>query len=220
MTRLHTLTRLRGFPAVLIIALVLLGLVNAFIQDDAFITFRYAAHLARGHGPVWNIAERPVEGYTNFLWMLAMAAGAWLHLDLEVWSQSLGLALGAATLYQSFRLAGALTGSRRTALLTVFLLGTNYSFSSYMTGGLETQLQAFLFVLMIRLSLQLEAAPSWQALTVLSLVMAMAMLTRMDSVLACGLIVLLPLWPWWRDRGLRAATVRIANQLTSTCQLN
>ena len=38
-----------------------------FVQDDAFITYRYARNLARGEGLVFNPGER-VEGYTNFLW--------------------------------------------------------------------------------------------------------------------------------------------------------
>ncbi len=44
-----------------------------YVFDDAFITFRYAQNLARGNGPVYNVGE-PVEGYTNFLWMLFAAA--------------------------------------------------------------------------------------------------------------------------------------------------
>lgn len=34
---------------------------HAFVCDDAFITFRVAAHLAGGLGPLWNTGER-VEG--------------------------------------------------------------------------------------------------------------------------------------------------------------
>ena len=43
-----------------------------FLSDDSFISFRYARHLAEGHGLVWNSGER-IEGYTNFLWVLFMA---------------------------------------------------------------------------------------------------------------------------------------------------
>jgi arabinofuranosyltransferase len=45
--------------------------------DDAFISFRYAKNLTGGHGLVFNPGER-VEGYTNFLYVLILAAGAWL----------------------------------------------------------------------------------------------------------------------------------------------
>src|SRR5262245_52045592 len=41
--------------------------------DDAMISMRYARNLASGHGLVWNAAQPPVEGYTNFLWTLWMA---------------------------------------------------------------------------------------------------------------------------------------------------
>ena len=47
-----------------IAALVVLAWWNRFIQDDAFISFRYAA---AGHGLTWNPGEAPVEGYSNFL---------------------------------------------------------------------------------------------------------------------------------------------------------
>ena len=43
-------------------------------QDDAFISFRYAANLARGDGLVFNPGMPPVEGYTNFLWTVLFCA--------------------------------------------------------------------------------------------------------------------------------------------------
>jgi hypothetical protein len=43
-----------------------------WVQDDAYVSFRYAKHLVEGHGLVYNIGER-VEGYTNFLWTLLAA---------------------------------------------------------------------------------------------------------------------------------------------------
>ena len=39
-----------------------------FLNDDAFISFRYADHWARTGELVYNLGER-VEGYTNFLWV-------------------------------------------------------------------------------------------------------------------------------------------------------
>ena len=43
-----------------------------FLQDDVFISLRYAQHLAQGIGLVYNAGER-VEGYTNFLWTVLLA---------------------------------------------------------------------------------------------------------------------------------------------------
>ena len=56
--------------------LILLGCltyVTWFLTDDAFISFRYARNLLEGHGLVFNPGER-VEGYSNFLWVLELAA--------------------------------------------------------------------------------------------------------------------------------------------------
>ncbi len=56
--------------------LALLGWMTAltwFLTDDAFISFRYVRNLLEGHGLVFNPGER-VEGYSNFLWILELAA--------------------------------------------------------------------------------------------------------------------------------------------------
>lgn len=42
--------------------------------EDAAMLMRYAQHLAGGHGIVWNIGEKPVDGATDFLFMVASAA--------------------------------------------------------------------------------------------------------------------------------------------------
>lgn len=64
--------------AVLIAGIVCYG---AFFVDfnvppfeDAAMLMRYADHLARGYGIVWNIGQHPVDGATDFLFMAAVAA--------------------------------------------------------------------------------------------------------------------------------------------------
>jgi hypothetical protein len=42
--------------------------------EDAAMLMRYSQHLAQGHGIVWNIGEHPVDGATDFLFMVASAA--------------------------------------------------------------------------------------------------------------------------------------------------
>ena len=45
-----------------------------FIVDDVYISLRYARNLAEGHGLVFNVdGSAPVEGYTNFLWVVLEA---------------------------------------------------------------------------------------------------------------------------------------------------
>ena len=50
-----------------------------YLDDDQMISMRYARNLAEGRGLVWNAGER-VEGYTNFGWVLVMAAVAYTIL--------------------------------------------------------------------------------------------------------------------------------------------
>lgn len=46
----------------------------ATVNDDPFISFRYAQQLVVGNGLVYNPGER-LEGYTNFLWTILIAGG-------------------------------------------------------------------------------------------------------------------------------------------------
>ncbi len=50
--------------------------------EDAAILMRYAQHFAQGQGIVWNIGEHPVDGATDFLFMLVSAA--FIKLGLTV----------------------------------------------------------------------------------------------------------------------------------------
>ena len=48
-----------------------------FLTDDAYISFRYVSNSVLGYGYVWNPPPfRPVEGYTNFLWIVLLD-GVW-----------------------------------------------------------------------------------------------------------------------------------------------
>jgi hypothetical protein len=73
------------------------------LDDDAFISFRYAQNLVRGEGLVYNPGER-VEGYTNFLWTLLVAGAMAVGVAPEAASQLLGIAFGAVTLVLLFLL--------------------------------------------------------------------------------------------------------------------
>ena len=172
----------------LVALLVLLAWLNRFVQDDAFISFQYARNLVEGHGLTFNPGER-VEGYTNFLWVLMIGAGIRIGLDPVTWSYMLGLALFAGTMLATFRLASGLSGSPQTGLFATLLLGTNFTFNAYATGGLETQLQAFLMVGSVLLSWRAtrNRHASVALLAATSCGYGLALLTRLDS--AVGLVI-------------------------------
>ena len=80
-------------------ALLAVGLwraaVLAWLCDDSFISIRYAENLADGLGLVYNAGER-VEGYTNLLWTLLLAAAAWAGASPVSTAKLLGIACYAA----------------------------------------------------------------------------------------------------------------------------
>jgi hypothetical protein len=52
-----------------------------FTIDDMYITLRYAKHWAEGSGLVWNVGEHPVEGYSNFSYLLLARLAGVFHLN-------------------------------------------------------------------------------------------------------------------------------------------
>lgn len=107
--------------------------------DDSFITYRYAQNLVDGHGLVWNPGER-VEGITNLLWTLLVAAGLGLGTSGPVAGHVLGVLSGVALLVASTALAVA--GVPRRALwiaaLAPWVLLASPAVPYFATSGMET----------------------------------------------------------------------------------
>ncbi len=170
-----------------LLGLMLLAFFNRFIQDDAFISFRYAQNLVQQGELTWNPGETDrVEGYTNFLWTLLMAVPHLLGIDPVPFSMALGLLCAFGSFITFWHLSAYILKDFNYRLLALVLLGTNYTFSAYATGGLETQLQALLILLgtLITLRLTLDGkTASPRSLAALSILAALALLTRLDSAL-------------------------------------
>ncbi|MCH7877819.1 MAG: hypothetical protein IH914_00700 [candidate division Zixibacteria bacterium] len=117
-----------------------------FIQDDAFITFRYVENFLDGHGLVWNIGER-VEGYTNFLWLLLQIFADRIGLDYQWAISALAPLLSILTIFLCYRITVSELSRRNKyiiGLAAALLLAANYSFIYWTIAGLETPLFAFL----------------------------------------------------------------------------
>lgn len=175
---------------------------NRFVQDDAFISFRYARNLAEGHGLVWNLGER-VEGYTNFLWTVFLTPSFWLGVDVVLYSYTLSLAAFCCTLWLTWVIADDLWEDRRAGLAAAVLLGTNQAFSNYGTGGLETQ-----FMTAWTLG-ALAALGKWRGtektgwLLMAAAASVGALMTRLDAALLLGFA-----WVWAATRLWRRAAWR------------
>src|SRR6186713_1795038 len=102
---------IRRYWPVVVAAVLLVphALMFDFVNDDAYISFRYAQNLAEHGQLVFNLGER-VEGYTNFLWTVLLGVLMKLGIAPELSARVLGTAFAAATLVVVARLAARLRG--------------------------------------------------------------------------------------------------------------
>ncbi|MGD8414465.1 MAG: hypothetical protein PVF33_09545, partial [Candidatus Latescibacterota bacterium] len=109
-----------GMAAVLLAAHVLY--YYPFFSDDSLISLRYAQRLLDGHGLTWTDG-RPVEGYSNLLWILSSAFLGLFGVDLITAARILG-ALGAAAVVAAIwrRCDGG--DSTPASALAAFAIGT------------------------------------------------------------------------------------------------
>ena len=82
-------------------------------EEDAAMLLRYSQHLAAGQGIVWNLGEQPVDGATDFLFMVLVAALHRLGVPLETAARGIGLVAHAATVLLVFFGARRLYGAER-----------------------------------------------------------------------------------------------------------
>jgi arabinofuranosyltransferase len=123
----------------------------SFLCDDAYISFRYAVNLAEHGQLVFNPGIEPpeyVEGYTNFLWVLVLAAGAFVGLPPHVlapwltWLSAFAGLVLVMLLVRRLRRAigdpnaqGAIVG---VDLIPAALLVASPEYMVWQSGGLET----------------------------------------------------------------------------------
>jgi hypothetical protein len=122
--------------ALVLVSRAVFALYIPTANEDAYITFRFARHLAEGLGPVFNPGER-VMGYTSPLWMLWTAAGLALHADPLVWVRLTAI---AADLVAVSTLALLLDRhvSRASAWSFAVFFGCWPFFSAVAVSGLES----------------------------------------------------------------------------------
>lgn len=149
MPRSTALLKRAGPPAALVaLAAVhiayLYRVTDGWVVDDAFISFRYVENWVGGAGLTFNEGER-VEGYTNFSWVLILAALRRIGLPLVATAQALGVLLSLGAVLLLFRLGVAQLGPRLGAV-PALLYAVNHSLMTWSFGGLEVPLFLFLLV--------------------------------------------------------------------------
>lgn len=174
-----------------------------WLIDDAGISFAYARSLAQGAGLVSQPGMPPVEGFSNFLWILILTPFFKLGLfDPYLVPKLLSLALVGMTFVFLYLSISKISDSYFVApLVALTLLAINASFVIWTSSGLENALYAALVALKLYFLLQFVAKESATRSGALSLgaIAGLLALTRPDGalfVLAYPLMTLVgEAWP-------------------------
>lgn len=184
-----------------------------FITDDAYVSLVYARNLAEHGLLVFNVGYPPVEGYTNFLWTVLLAALHVARVPLEASALLLGLVFALSTLVVVLRLSARLRGlPSHYDQLAPMLLALSAGFACWSSGGLETMLFTFLVTVAIALAADTPRRGGKR----LALVLALAIITRPEGLLLTAVVVAHQIWtrsrspkrPFTRDDAV-AATVLV-----------
>jgi len=161
-----------------------------FVQDDAFITFRYVQNFLGGNGLVFNVGEH-VEGYTNFLWTLLLALPGALGANLIDVAHGLGLVTGLATLYALYLLSKAVSrgnGAFLATLAAVALTASNSSIAYWTISGMETPL--FMFLLVASTLAYVRESREFGKFLLTPLLLVLLSLTRPEGMMVYGITIM------------------------------
>lgn len=181
-------------PYALLALYALLILRNAWISDDAIITFRAVENFLSGYGPGYNPFVR-VQAFTHPLWMSLIAL---VYFIGGLFLPSLPNALFYATFFLSIAFSVLtvfilLTRVSRPDVLSLSLaalpLSLSNGFIDFSTSGLENPLTHFLLIVFIASFLSGKSNPAR-----LALISSLILLNRMDAFLMTAPALLYVLW--------------------------
>lgn len=160
------------------VTLIFMVFATAWVCEDAYITFRVIDNFMQGYGLRWNIDER-VAAYTHPLWLLIqIPLNAVWH---DVFHANIFLSITCMTAAVAVALAAINRPPVLAALFFLLPLMLSRSVMDYATSGLESSLCYLLYATFgYLIAKQQEHKYFW---LYCSLAVALAMLTRLDSVL-------------------------------------
>lgn len=186
-----------------------------YTSDDSFITYRYAANAAAGHGLVCNDGER-VEGFSNPLWLALLVVGIKLGAEVVVFSKLLGLLCGLGTLLLAFGTIRRLgEGDEAFQPWGLLLLSTSAGLACYSVSGMETPLYA----LALTVAVYSFTVTGRRGIWLLCLFGLVAAFTRPEGIAVLALLMVLrarrlpQAEAWWYVAAQATALVVVAGGL-------
>jgi arabinofuranosyltransferase len=198
-TRPRHLQQRRIAEAFLIATFSYVFLANAWLGDDAYITYRVVWNFLNGYGPVFNPPER-VQAYTHPLWMLVMSGAYAITREFFFTGLMVSYAFAVAAVMRVARSSRSIAG----AGLALLLLLSSKAFVDYTSSGLEYPLSYFLLAWFYVQFVRLDdtALLETRHLRVFGVLAGLAFVNRIDTALLyAGPLIWLALRSWrQRDR--------------------
>jgi arabinofuranosyltransferase len=187
------------FTAVIVV-FVWLVIRDAWLCDDAFITFRVVDNVHNGFGLRWNVLDR-VQVFTHPLWCFLLVALGWLVGNLPLAAIWFSVFMSVA----AFLLIVPRPGRENWDLvLLALLIPASKAVIQFGTSGLEGPLAYLLLVLLILAGGGLKTG--WQRNDRwIPLLCAAILLTRPDLILIVAPLCI----AWVARKGFRRAAVSI-----------
>lgn len=174
----------------LVFLLVLLR--NAWVTEDAYVTFRTLDNLVHGQGLRWNAVER-VQAFTNPLWLFTLAPFYFVFGDPYPAALVVSLLLSLGTVLLCVR---SIAPNRTAAVFAIALLMSSRAFVEYSTSGLENPMTHALLALLFGAFLDAwvkESGASARELLWMSSLLGLLAVNRLDTILL-GLPLLVASW--------------------------
>lgn len=172
------------------------------VVDDAWISARYAVHLALGNGLVYNAGEAPIEGYTNLAFVVLLAALWRVGVDMHAAMVGSGLVFGAIGIVATTGLARTLAGRPSVWLaLPGLLLALDPHYAVVASNGIESSM----FVAVVLSACWATFATTGRGRVIAAALVALVVAVRPEGVAVAAALVLHDLVAG-RDRWRRPET--------------
>lgn len=159
---------------------------TAYPMEDAAMLLRYSEHLAQGEGIVWNPGEAPVDGATDFLYMVMVAGLHKLGVGLLASGRILGLAAHYLAVILLFRIIRReYEAPRFAAALSAAYLMVGPA-PAYVEAGFGAPVFALFILLAWNAALHLRREANWPWAVAFAGFSLLAGLTRPEGVFFCA----------------------------------
>ena len=150
---------------------------TAWLDDDAYITFRTVDNFVHGYGLTWNITER-VETYSNPLWMFLVSIPYFFTNEIYYTSIILSITVSViTTLIFSFKISKTVLG----AILGITIFIFSSPFIDYSTSGLENPLTHLILAIFLLVYIKSKNNFSFKTLFFLSIITSFGVINRLDT---------------------------------------